>query len=179
VIDLHQPCTQAEFGELIGVSQPLVSGLVARGILGTGETAAEWLLAYCDALREVAAGRASADGSIDLVAERAKLARSQRERVDLQNAETRKELAPAAMIEQVLAKAGARCASILDTIPGELRRRVPGLSSADIQHVRGIVAKARNLAAAISVDDLLADDDADGDERPARDVADDLDEAAA
>lgn len=164
MIDLHHQCNQADFGALVGVSQSAVSGLVHRGILVSGDTAAAWLLAYCDNLREVAAGRASEDGSVDLVAERALLAREQRERIALQNAETRKELAPVAMIEQVLAKAGARCASILDTIPGEMRRRVPGLSSADIQCVRGIVAKARNIAAAISMDDLLADEDGDDDD---------------
>jgi phage terminase Nu1 subunit (DNA packaging protein) len=176
VIDLDGPCTQAEFGALVGVSQPAVSGLVQRGILGEGETAAEWLLAYCDALREVAAGRSTDDGSINLVTERAKLARSQRERVDLQNAEKRKELAPVALIEQVLAQCGARAASILDTIPGELRRRVAGLSSDDIRHVGSIVAKARNLAASVSIDDLELDLDDEGSRERADD---DASEAAA
>ncbi len=174
-----QACTQQEFGTLVGISQQAVSTLVQRGVLEDGKIAHDWLLAYCDNLREVAAGRSTGDSDINLVNERALLAREQRARIALQNAQTRGELAPVALIEQVLAKTGARCAAILDTIPGELRRRVPGLSSADILHVRAIVAKARNLAAAINVDDLMVDDEAEGDERPALAADGDLAEGAA
>lgn len=49
-------------------------------------------IAYVRRLREQAAGRASEDGDLDLVAERAALAKAQREKIELELAETRGEL---------------------------------------------------------------------------------------
>lgn len=93
---------------------------------------------------------------LDLAAERAALARAQRERIEMQNAVTRGELAPVAALEQVLAAAGSRIAAIFDAIPGALRRR-SSLSSADIDFVAGELAKARNTVAGLRLADL--DDD--------------------
>lgn len=90
-----------------------------------------------------------------MAAERAGLAKAQRERIEMQNAVTRRELAPVVLIEEVLAKAGSRVAGILDAIPGMIKRRVHSLTSGDIDLIAGEVARARNVAAAISLDDLL------------------------
>lgn len=57
VDDLAMPMTQARVGDLVGISQQPVSDLVRRTVLADGAGADEWLLAYCDHLREVAAGR--------------------------------------------------------------------------------------------------------------------------
>jgi terminase small subunit / prophage DNA-packing protein len=51
--DLEQPCTQDEFGEMVGITQPSVSKLVTRGILIPGQTAQQWLDRYLTHLREV------------------------------------------------------------------------------------------------------------------------------
>lgn len=158
MVDLGAPVTQSQFGELVGISQQAVSGLVLREILVEGEPLATWLLAYCEHLRTMAAGRGS-DNSLVLAAERARLAREQADKVAMQNAVTRGELAPAHLLEEVLAKAGARAARILDTIPGEVRRRVPQLTSDDINAVASTVAKARNIAASVSLSDLDAGED--------------------
>jgi phage terminase Nu1 subunit (DNA packaging protein) len=127
----------------------------------------QMILAYCSQLREQAAGRAS--GDLVLASERAALARAQRERIEMQNAVTRGELAPVVAIEQVLAQAGSKVAAVLDTIPGMIRRRVPGLSAADIELVASEVAKARNIAAAIRMADL--DDEPEEAEALAADAA--------
>jgi len=167
--------TQATFGDLVGMSQQAVSDLVRRRVLPEGASANEWLLAYCEHLREVAAGRGG-EATFELAAERARLAKEQADKVGMQNAERRGELAPAHLLEQVLAKAGARAGRILETIPGTLRRRLPQLSSADIEVVTRIVAKARNIAATMRLADADADDDAE--EAPADLDLPDQDEAA-
>lgn len=50
---LEVPCTQEEFGQLVGISQPTVSKLVARGVLKPGQTAQHWLDRYLSHLRAV------------------------------------------------------------------------------------------------------------------------------
>lgn len=120
---------------------------------------------YIRRLREQAAGRAAV-GDLDLAGERAALAKAQRERIEMQNAVTRRELAPVYLIEEVLAKAGSRAARILDAIPGAVRRRAPELPAAVVEHVQREIIKARNIAAAITLEDLR-EDDQDEDDAPA------------
>ena len=110
-------------------------------------------VAYIRRLREQAAGRAAV-GDLDLAGERAALAKAQRERIEMQNAVTRGELAPVVLIEEVLTKAASKTAGILDAIPGMIRRRVPLLTADDIGLIAGEVAKARNMVAAMSLADL-------------------------
>jgi phage terminase Nu1 subunit (DNA packaging protein) len=170
VTDISAVLTQTEFGELVGVSQRAVSELLSRGVIAEGDNGGAWLLAYCDHLRTVAAGRA-ASGDLDLATERARLARAQAIRVETANAVAARELAPAYLIEQVLAKAGAKAASIFDAIPGHVKRRVPTLPASALDLIRGEIAKARNIAAAVSLNDLIEieepldpDDDTEGNE---------------
>ena len=76
---LEQAIAQAEFAQMIGVSEARVSQLLSEGVLARGETALEWNVAYCERLRDQAAGRLGAEvGGLDLVQERAALAREQR-----------------------------------------------------------------------------------------------------
>jgi phage terminase Nu1 subunit (DNA packaging protein) len=151
--DLSKPLTQADFGALVGISQQAVGNLVGRGVLDTSVPGLQMLHAYCSHLREQAAGRA-ANGDLDLATERAGLAREQRIRVALQNAVSLKELAPVALLEEVLSKAGARIAGMLDAIPGGVRRRVPALSADEITTIGAEIARVRNIVAAMSLADL-------------------------
>ncbi|SAI58958.1 Phage DNA packaging protein Nu1 [Bordetella ansorpii] len=157
-MDLSQPVTQAAFGSLVGISQPAVSDLLSRGVLTQDEPAAVWLVEYCTHLREVAAGRQGDDGGLDLVSERARLAAAQADKFEMANAVTRKELAPVALIEQVLSKAGSRVAAILDAIPGNCKRLQPELGAAAMHSIRKEIARARNCAAAVSLDDLVEEE---------------------
>lgn len=157
--------TQADFAEIVGISEAAVSQMVADGVLVRGETAHEWIMTYCDRLREIAAGRAAA-GGLDLATERAALAREQRERIWMQNAVTRKELTPTVALEQVLAGAAAKVAGVLDAIPGMVRRRVPQLAAADIDLIAAEVAKARNTVAAMSLADIEEHDSGERDDKP-------------
>ena len=175
VHDLTTPMTQVQFGDLAGISQQAVSDLVRRKILADGATGDEWLLAYCDHLREVAAGRGG-ENALELAAERARLAREQADKIAMQNAVTRGELAPAHLLEEVLARAGARAGRLLETIPGLLRRRLPQLSVDDVAAVARIVSKARNIAATMRLADV--DTDADDDTADMAELTASLDDAA-
>jgi phage terminase Nu1 subunit (DNA packaging protein) len=161
LVDLDASLTQRQFGELIGVSQQAVSDLCSRGVLADGVAGRDWLLAYCDHMREMAAGRGGDDGA-NLVRERALLAREQRIRVALQNAEKKGELAPVAALENALATAGAKASKLLATIKGEIRRHYPQLGAAALASVDAIVGKALTAVATMSLED--ADQDEDGDD---------------
>lgn len=159
MIDLDAIPTQAQFGELVGISQPAVSELTSRGVLGAGMSCRAMLLAYCAHQREIAAGRATSEGGLDLATERARLAREQADKFALQNAQTRRELAPVVLMEETLARTAARVSSILATIKGEMRRRFPQIPSADLGAVDAVVAKAMNACAALTLESLEADAD--------------------
>lgn len=160
MVDLLKSISQSEFGELVGISQPAVSGLLSRGIISTGAPAGEWLKGYCSHMREMAAGR-EASGDLDLATERALLAREQRVKIEMQNSVTRRELAPVTLIEEVLSKVGRQIAGILESIPVQLKRR-SSLSLDDLEYIAAEIVKARNLAASIQLADLdieISDDE--------------------
>lgn len=85
MIDLDQQATQAAFGALVGIAQPSVSTLMTEGKLPATGTLGELLLAYCARLRDQAAGRMGENTTLDLVQERAALAREQREGQAIKN----------------------------------------------------------------------------------------------
>jgi len=79
--------------------------LLKRGVLPRSPVRGKYDLfacirAYIEHMREQAAGRSSKDGDLDIVAERARLAREQADAMALKNAVTRGELVPAADIER-------------------------------------------------------------------------------
>lgn len=154
--------TQAEIAEHLDISTRRVRELATEwGIDSREVSLGEWRIRYLAKLREEAAGRAGT-GDLDLVAERARLAKVQADRIEMQNAVTRKDLAPAELIEEVLSRAGARAARLLDTIPGELKRRCPQLTADDVATIAATIAKVRNIAAAVSLANLQEDDEEEG-----------------
>jgi phage terminase Nu1 subunit (DNA packaging protein) len=159
LIDISKEAKQKDFAKLIGVSASAVSGMVDKGVIHDGQTLGEWILAYCGHMREQAAGRAST-GDLDLVTERAALARAQREKIEMQNEVTRGNQAPVMLLEEVLTKVASKIAGILDAIPGMVRRRIPGLKAEDIELITGEIAKARNTVATMSLQDLVDEESA-------------------
>lgn len=171
-MNLSSQITQAQFAELVGVSQAKVSQLVADGIIARGDTGRQWLLAYCERLREVAAGRQSEEvGGLDLVQERAALARAQREGVQIKNAVLLKEYAPVDLLAKVLATASQAVADRIDAVPAALKRTCPNLPEDARLAVETLLAAARNewaKATAELVDDTLdVEGDLDEDEEAA------------
>ena len=152
--------TQKEIGEHIDLDQSSVSRLCEELAIDWSSAGLDVVrVAYIRRLREQAAGRA-ASGDLDLATERARLAKEQADRIALQNQVTREELAPAHLIEEVLSKAAGRIAGIFDAIPGMIKRRLPSLSSAEIEMIGAEIARGRNIVANMSLSDL---DEAEGD----------------
>lgn len=146
IIDLSAHATQAQLAIVIGVSQQNISALVRDGALPAGCSAGDFLLAYCRRLREQAAGRLGegGEGGLDLVQERAALARAQRESQELKNAVARGEYAPVGLLSDVLGVAGSAVVDRLDQLEGVLRKSCPDLPAEAVAAVMTVVASARN-----------------------------------
>lgn len=149
---------------MVGISQPAVSDLMSRGVIAAGGTAGEWLRMYCAHLREVAAGRASMDGGgLDLVQERAALAREQREGQAIKNAIARREYAPIDLLTRVLSAACAAVVERLDGLSPRLRKEVPDLPPDAYDAIASVIASARNEWVRAAHASMMRHDD-DGDE---------------
>jgi phage terminase Nu1 subunit (DNA packaging protein) len=156
--------SQQDIAEHLDMSQQAVSALLEQlGIDHKAADLSEIRVAYIRRLREAAAGRGGEGAVGELAAERARLAREQADKIAMQNAVTRGELAPVALIEEVLTKAASKVAAVLDSIVPNVRRRVPELPADKLDLIGGEVAKARNTVAAMSLADL-------NDSEPAKDL---------
>lgn len=145
VIDLSESALQHVFGALIDVSQQRVAQLVADGVLPAGATYGDWLKAYATRLREQAAGRASGEiGGLDLVQERAALAREQRVGYEIKNAVARGDFAPIAALASVLATASQAVVDRFDMLPGQIKKVCPDLPEAVRTQIDTTIAEARN-----------------------------------
>ena len=90
--------SQSAIAEHLDMSQQAVSQLMDQLSIDWRNAELEDIrIAYIRRLRKQAAGRA-ASGDLDLAGERAGLARAQRDRIEMQNAVTRGELAPVVLI---------------------------------------------------------------------------------
>ena len=147
-MNLDSKATQQSFATLVGVTRSAIVAAQSEGILAPGDTYRGWLLAYCKRLREMAAGRYSAS-DLDLTEERAKLARAQSERIEMDNAVKRGELAPIDTLRDALVPVVAQIAAHLDAVPAKLKREAPHLTATDLEIVAREITKARNLAAQV------------------------------
>lgn len=118
--------TQAEIGVHIDVSQARVAGLIRRGILPkpAGRAALnldDCRVAYIRHLREVAAGRAPAEeggeDTLDLVKERARLAKEQADGQAMKNAQARGKLIPKAEVVTAMQAVFSQCRTKLLALP--------------------------------------------------------------
>lgn len=130
---------------MVGLSEARVSQLAADGIIPRGETGHNMLLAYCERLRDQAAGRAGSEtGGLDLVQERAALAREQRIAQEIKNKTARGEFAPIGLLADVLGKASSAVADRFDQIEGALRLKRPDIDDELMGAVLSVVTSARN-----------------------------------
>ncbi len=142
---LDHPITQGNFAALVGLSDTRVTQLVNDGTLPKGATGAEWVAAYCARLREQAGGRAgSGEGGLDLVQERAALAREQRRGIEVKNAVLRGQYADVSLLAEVLAAASQSIGQRLDMLPGQLRKQSPDMPQEVLDAMTTAIAAARN-----------------------------------
>ena len=141
-LDAH--ISQAEFAQIVGVSEASISKRVSDGVLTRGECAHAWLIAYCEHLRDQAAGRLGETLGLDLVQERAGLARAQREAQEIKNAVARGEYAPIGILADVLALASSAIVDRLDQLEGQLRKACPDLPEEARMVILRVIADARN-----------------------------------
>lgn len=171
---LDQTVSQSEFAQMIGVSEARVSQLVSEGVITRGDTAAGWLVAYCERLRDQAAGRMGETYGLDLVQERAALAREQREGQAIKNAVARREYAPVGLLSDVLGMASSAVVDRFDQLEGAMRKACPDLPDEAKTTVQQVIAAARNewiratsTLVADTVDAMLAAQEPDEDDQPA------------
>ena len=145
VIDLSMQGTQTTLAELVGVTQPTISNLMTDGKIPATGTLGELLRAYCARLRDQAAGRMGDEvGGLDLVQERAALAREQREGQAIKNAVARKEFAPVGLLADVLGMAASSVVDRFDQLEGSLRKACPDLPDEAKTTIQQVIASARN-----------------------------------
>ena len=160
---------------MVGVTQPAISAMVTEGKLPAAGTLGEVLQAYCQRLRLQAAGRIGDEvGGLDLVQERAALAREQREGHAIKNAVARREYAPVGLLSDVLGMASSAVVDRFDQLEGAMRKACPDLPDEAKTTVQQVIAAARNewiratsTLVADTVDAMLAAQEPDEDDQPA------------
>ena len=145
IFDLKAPAKQVDVAMVVGVTQQAISAMVKEGKLPADGTLGDVLLAYCKRLRLQAAGRLGDElGGLDLVQERAALAREQREGQAIKNAVARKEFAPVGLLADVLGMAASAVVDRFDQLEGSLRKACPDLPDDAKTTVQSVIAAARN-----------------------------------
>lgn len=133
-MDFEVSITQAELGQLIGVTQGRVSQLIAEGVI-VGSTAAAQVASYTEHLRAVAAGRADAP---EISAERARLLAAQASREELRLAEDRGALIRLDVVRAGLASLLATTRDRLMQLPARLAQELA--SEADTVKVHALLS---------------------------------------
>lgn len=145
IIDLDAAPVQEVTARIVGVTQQAISAMVTEGKLPPAATQGEMVQAYCQRLRDQAAGRLGSDvGGLDLVQERAALAREQRLGIEIKNAVLRGEFAPITLLAEVLGVASQSVVERFEQLPGLLKKACPDLPDAAREQVMAALAGARN-----------------------------------
>lgn len=135
--------TQQQIADWLGTIRQAVADMQRRGVLPKPlPELKQCVHLYCEHLRTAAAGRRS-DGPLDLAQERAALARSQRERIDIEIRRQKGELVLATEVERTLVATLKILISTLETLPDILERDA-GISGAAVERVQTIVDRVRD-----------------------------------
>ena len=153
-----RPESEAQRLKILGFGLTLEGSITSPGMTRK-------LLAYCEHLRQIAAGR---DPDGQLAEQRTRLAREQADRVAMQNAIQRREYMPVQLLEEVLANISRQVATQLDSVLPEVLRRFPYLSGEPARFIEQRLAAAREAAASAEFNpSALETDSADDEEATA------------
>lgn len=135
----------AAMASLLGITPQRLNALAGRGVIPKASRGrwcpAEAVPAYCAHLREQAAGRGDGLG-LDLVAERARLAARQAEKVELELALKRGAVVDAGEIRQEMTAMITAAKSKLLAVPSKARGRLSHLTVNDVEFIEGLVHEA-------------------------------------
>ena len=164
MVDMDAPAVQTIVAAVVGVSKQAISAMVQEGKLPEEATNGGLILAYCERMREQAAGRlGDTVGGLDPAQESAALKRAQREGQEIKNAVARGEYAPISLLSEVLALASQAVVERFEQLPGALRKVCPDLPEAARDQVLATIADARNQwvreTISLAKQNLLPDDE--------------------
>jgi len=139
-IDFTESVSQGVFGALVGLPQPHIAGLVARGVLREGDSVAEWMRAYTKSLRDELYGRGG-----DVTASRRQLYDAQKQKIDLENGVRTRQLvegdsvrgAAAVLAQRIVQKLDSREARLPDALVGRTRHEIQ-------RHLAGVFNELRS-----------------------------------
>lgn len=130
-VNLDEVATQVRFAALVGVSQQAISDKVMAGVLTSGGTLRDWLLAYCERLRLEASGR-SGDDNQSLTRARTREAEASAELKQLQIMEKSGTLVSRAEIEPRMNAMVTAARTELLTLPDKLVSEIKALHGIDV-----------------------------------------------
>lgn len=138
--------TQPEIAAHLDISDRRLRELLTEwGIDHKQTTLAELRVRYIRKLREEAAGRSSQDpDGLDLVQERAALAREMRMGHEIKNEVARKTYGPITLLAETLAAASQAVVEQFEQLPSALKKACPDLPEAARDKVMAVIAAARN-----------------------------------
>jgi len=146
-----------ELAEIFQVSTETISKWMHKG-LEPFEKKGRTLHFYLPDVIQWRSGTAPVKGNLDLQEERARLAKEQADGQELKNAVTRREQAPAKLLEFALANIAEQICSILDSIPMKIKQKVPSLKSSELEIVKREITKAQKAASKTKIDYDRIDD---------------------
>ena len=88
----------------------------------------------------------------ELERERIRLTRAQADSLELKNEIARGEVAPIELLTFTASNAGTQIAAILGSVPLNIKRQIPRLTSTEIETIKREIVKAQNVAAQITID---------------------------
>ncbi len=166
--------------QLFGLQSRRVYQLIESGVIPRPKSQKRGKYRLTDAItgyiRFLQESTRSGKAGDTLNAERARLAKGQADRVELQNAVTRGELLPSRVIEEVVAKIAAEAALKLEALPVLVKRRLSGVDpkvvtlAARVVEDETVKVRARVAEMSISVlDETDEAEESDNDEGYAND----------
>ena len=128
-------------------------GVIPRSGSGRGAYLLEQAVpAYCAHMQQLVNGGA---GNAGLAVERTRLARAQSEKIELELALARRQLAPISVIVEAISRSASHACDVLDGIPLAVKRRVPEVDHRVLRIVEEEILEARTIAASAKVPDSI------------------------